>query len=345
MSFVPELDQYVITCTAYGPPGPCVYLATSPDLYSLNSGHVVIPPEDKNAALFPRRIDGSWLLLHRPVVMASNSADIWVSRSEDLISWRDPQPVLLRRSGGWWDAARVGIAPPPIETSEGWLQIYHGVRNTVSGAIYRVGAALLDLDEPWVVRRRTDRWLLSPSDPWERIGDVGNVVFPCGSDLSRRRPDRPLLRRRRHRRLHGDGAALGPARPAAEWRRDMNEETAGARSHAAHAQRLGRTARAAAVHLRTIGTRARAAGPQPDRRRPRSGGVARAAPQVGADPDRLRPAWGSSRCRVAAAPTASRRTRVRRRQIAREGDPQQVAGHAARRIVRGAIPADSSGRS
>jgi predicted GH43/DUF377 family glycosyl hydrolase len=181
VSFVPELDEYVITCTAYGPPGPCVYLATSPDLYSLNSGHVVIPPEDKNAALFPRRIDGSWLLLHRPVVMASNSADIWVSRSEDLISWRDPQPVLLRRSGGWWDAARVGIAPPPIETSEGWLQIYHGVRNTVSGAIYRVGASLLDLEEPWVVRRRTDRWLLSPRDPWERTGDVSNVVFPCGT--------------------------------------------------------------------------------------------------------------------------------------------------------------------
>jgi predicted GH43/DUF377 family glycosyl hydrolase len=86
----------------------------------------------------------------------------------------------LRRSGGWWDAARIGIAPPPIETNEGWLQIYHGVRNTVSGSIYRVGAALLDLDEPWVVRRRTERWLLSPSDPWERVGDVANVVFPCG---------------------------------------------------------------------------------------------------------------------------------------------------------------------
>jgi predicted GH43/DUF377 family glycosyl hydrolase len=142
----------VITCTAYGPPGPCVYLATSPDLYTLDTGHVVIPPEDKNAALFPRRIGGSWLLLHRPVVMASNSADIWVSRSDDLISWRDPQPVLLRRSGGWWDASRVGIAPPPIETSEGW-----------------------------VVRRRTDTWLLSPEDPWERVGDVGNVVFPCGA--------------------------------------------------------------------------------------------------------------------------------------------------------------------
>ena len=181
VSFVPELDRYVITCTAYGPPGPCVYLAISPDLHELESGHVVIQPEDKNAALFPRRVDGSWMLLHRPVVMASNSADIWVSCSDDLFGWRDPQPVLLRRAGGWWDSVRVGIGPPPIETSEGWLQIYHGVRTTVSGAIYRVGAALLDLEEPWVVRRRTDEWLLSPTDPWERTGDVGNVVFPCGA--------------------------------------------------------------------------------------------------------------------------------------------------------------------
>jgi predicted GH43/DUF377 family glycosyl hydrolase len=181
VSLVPELDRYVITCTAYGPPGPCVYLAVSNDLMTLASGSVVISPEDKNAALFPRRIDGSWLLLHRPVVMASNSADVWISRSDDLFAWRQPQPVLLRRLGGWWDAARVGIGPPPIETDEGWLQLYHGVRNTVSGSIYRVSAALLDLDEPWVVRRRLEEWLLSPSDPWERVGDVANVVFPCGA--------------------------------------------------------------------------------------------------------------------------------------------------------------------
>lgn len=182
VSFVAELDRYVITCTAYGSPGPCVFLATSVDLRSIEHGVVVMSPEDKNAALFPRRVGGKWLLLHRPVVMANNSADVWVSHSdEDIFSWRAPEQVLTRRSGGWWDSARIGIGPPPLETEHGWLQLYHGVRNTMSGAIYRVGAALLDLDEPWLVRRRLDHWLLSPEDPWERVGDVGNVVFPCGA--------------------------------------------------------------------------------------------------------------------------------------------------------------------
>jgi beta-1,2-mannobiose phosphorylase / 1,2-beta-oligomannan phosphorylase len=177
--FVQELDRYVITCTAYGPPGACVYLAISEDLVTIEHGAVVMPPEDKNAALFPRRIDNQWLLLHRPVAMTG--ADIWLSRSDDLHSWRLPERMILCRERGWWDAARIGIGPPPIETEEGWIQLYHGVRVTTAGSIYRVGAALLDLQEPWVVRRQLSRWLLSPTEPYERVGDVGNVVFPCGA--------------------------------------------------------------------------------------------------------------------------------------------------------------------
>lgn len=177
--FVEELDRYVITCTAYGSPGPSVYLAVSEDLTSIEEGNVVMPPEDKNAALFPRRLDGDWLLLHRPVAMTG--AHIWLSRSDDLRSWRRPERLMLCRERGWWDAARIGIGPPPIETAEGWLQLYHGVRTTTSGSIYRVGAALLDLEQPWIVRNQMSKWLLSPTQPYERIGDVDNVVFPCGA--------------------------------------------------------------------------------------------------------------------------------------------------------------------
>lgn len=177
VSWVPELDQFVITCTAYGPPGPCVLLATTSNFESLEERRVILPPEDKNAALLPRRIDGTWLLLHRPV---ARGKDIWISCSDDLWGWGRPRPVLLRRDGGWWDGARLGIGPPPIETDRGWLLLYHGVRLTMSGAIYRMGAALLDRDEPWRVTHRTDDWLLGPSEPYERVGDVPNVVFPCG---------------------------------------------------------------------------------------------------------------------------------------------------------------------
>ena len=176
----PELGGWVITCTAFGPGGPCVYLATTTDFVTLDHQAVVMPPEDKNAAVFPHRIDGYWCLLHRPVVMASGSAEIWLSRSEDLESWRSPERVMTCRPGGWWDHARIGIGPPPIETPEGWLLIYHGVRQTMSGALYRVGVALLDLADPVRLRARADHWLLSPTAPYERTGDVPNVVFPCG---------------------------------------------------------------------------------------------------------------------------------------------------------------------
>jgi predicted GH43/DUF377 family glycosyl hydrolase len=79
-----------------------------------------------------------------------------------------------------WDSSRVGMGPPPLETPEGWLCLYHGVRTTVSGQIYRMGLALIDLDDPARVLHRSDEWVMGPQEPYELIGDVPNVVFPCG---------------------------------------------------------------------------------------------------------------------------------------------------------------------
>lgn len=111
---------------------------------------------------------------------AGPSPGIWISRSPDLVSWRSTQRVMHPRDGAWWDAARIGIGPPPIETEHGWLLIYHGVEQTMSGAIYRVGLALLDLDEPARALHRSQAWVLGPTEAYERMGDVPNVVFPCG---------------------------------------------------------------------------------------------------------------------------------------------------------------------
>jgi len=177
---VDELDRWVIAYTTYGLGGPSLSLAMTSDFAGVERLGRVMAPEDKNGALLPRRIDGKWILFHRPVSATQMRADIWLSRSDDLRSWTAPELVLTTRDGAWWDSARIGVGPPPIETSEGWLMLYHGVRVTVSGALYRVGLALLDLEDPARVLRRCDEWVLGPLADYERSGDVPGVVFPCG---------------------------------------------------------------------------------------------------------------------------------------------------------------------
>lgn len=179
VTWVEELGLWVIAYTAYGPTGPAVALATTADFRTVERIGVVCPPEDKNAALLPRRIDGHYVLFHRPRTVVGNHADIWMSRSADLTSWLAPEPVFRARAG-MWDSARIGMGPPPIETEHGWVVAYHGVRDTVAGQLYRVGLALLDLEDPRIVIRRSREWVLGPVTPYELQGDVPGVVFPCG---------------------------------------------------------------------------------------------------------------------------------------------------------------------
>ena len=91
--------------------------------------------------------------------------------------------MLQARKGAWWDANKVGLSPPLIETPRGWLMLYHGVRHTASGALYRLGLALFALDKPDVCLIRGDNWIFGPETHYERNGDVGNVAFPCGYTL------------------------------------------------------------------------------------------------------------------------------------------------------------------
>ena len=176
-----ELDCWVITCTCYGPAGPAVYLATTKDFSSVERHGIVKRSEDKNAALLPERVDGKWILFHRPMTEFGGSrGEILLSRSTDLNSWTTPEQVLQPRLGAWWDSLRIGIGPPPLKTDHGWLVIYHGVKETVAGGIYRIGLALVDLHEPTRVLGRGRDWVLAPLAPYERQGDVPNTVFPCG---------------------------------------------------------------------------------------------------------------------------------------------------------------------
>jgi len=180
LTWVEDRDCWVIAYTAYSPSGPLVSLAETKDFRSFQRLGPVMPPENKDAALFPRRFGNRYAMIHRPVASAKAGAHIWISFSPDLIHWGEHQLLLKARHGAWWDASKIGLGPPPLETAEGWLVMYHGVRVTASGSLYRVGLALLDLVDPRRVLRRSNEWVFAPEMPYECLGDVPTVVFPCG---------------------------------------------------------------------------------------------------------------------------------------------------------------------
>lgn len=178
ITFVPELDVYVVAFTAFGKAGPGVALASTKDFETFERIGLVMQPDDKDAALFPRRIKGEFALIHRP--SSGSGAHMWLSLSPDLKNWGAHEVLLPARRGAWWDANKIGLGPPPIETDAGWLVIYHGVRQHASGSLYRLGLALFNLEDPAICLRRSQSWIFGPEAPYEISGDVNNVVFPCG---------------------------------------------------------------------------------------------------------------------------------------------------------------------
>jgi predicted GH43/DUF377 family glycosyl hydrolase len=173
-------DEYFVVYTGYSAGGPLVCLATTTDFVGYRRRGVIMPPEDKDGALFPVTFDGRWALIHRPVPSSTPGTHIWLSWSPDLRHWGDAAVLIPARKGGWWDAHKVGLGPPPLLTPAGWLICYHGVRVTASGSIYRLGLALLDRERPEVVLARGNEWVFGPQASYERQGDVPDVVFPCG---------------------------------------------------------------------------------------------------------------------------------------------------------------------
>ena len=178
ITYMEELGKYAVTYTAFGKDGPGVALALTEDFRAFERLGLVMQPDDKDAAVLPRRVGGRFALIHRPVT--ATGAHIWISFSPDLRSWGDHKLALHARRGAWWDASKIGLSPPLIETPRGWLMIYHGVRVTAAGSLYRIGLALLDKEDPSLCIRRGDSWIFGPEAPYELHGDVGYVAFPCG---------------------------------------------------------------------------------------------------------------------------------------------------------------------
>lgn len=174
-----EIDgRYYILFTAYSNWGTRIELAETTDFVHYERIALISEPGNKDGVLFPEKINGRYARLDRPI--GNGIGSIWLSFSDDLIHWGDHQLVMTPHSG-YWDSYRIGASAPPIKTEAGWLEIYHGVKMTNSGPIYKIGSVLFDLENPSRIIARCDEPILSPRETYERIGDVNNVVFACGA--------------------------------------------------------------------------------------------------------------------------------------------------------------------
>ena len=136
--------------------------------------------DDRDVILFPEKIGGKYVMLHRPMEWAGNGYGtkhpaIWVSSGDDLLALRDSR--LLAKSKFGWEHGKIGANTPPIKTEAGWLVLYHAVGDD---SHYRLGAMLLDLENPTKVLHRTPDWILQPEAAYELDGPYPGCVFPCG---------------------------------------------------------------------------------------------------------------------------------------------------------------------
>jgi len=173
-------DRFYMTYTGFGGRFPGDYricLAISEDLKHWERQGVLLDEENKNAAFFPQKFGSEYLLLHR------RGVDIWIASTDDFKTFTKHTPIMSPLPGGW-ESRKLGIAGPPVLHEEGWLLIYHAVDEKFQ---YRLGAALLDRDNPRRVLARYSQPLISSEEEWESQGPVPNVIFSCATID---RPDR-----------------------------------------------------------------------------------------------------------------------------------------------------------
>ena len=177
-----EDTYYIIWCQDFY--GAAIGMAKTTDFKTFTRIENPFLPFNRNAVLFPRKINGNFMLLSRPSDSGHTPfGDIYISYSPDMKFWGEHRHVLSPTPFpvSAWQCTKVGAGPIPILTDEGWLMFYHGVITTCNGFRYSMGAAILDREDPSKVLYRTQPYLLAPAMPYEMQGDVPNVIFPCAA--------------------------------------------------------------------------------------------------------------------------------------------------------------------
>jgi len=196
-------NKFYITYVALSKPAhkgggpPKTALATTTDFINFERQGIITPEgaEDKDVVLFPEKINGKYVMLHRPSNWirpdySPENPSIWITYSDDLKNWNDHKVVIEPERE--WEGGKIGVGPPPIKTDKGWLLIYHGsswlpnskfknYRGKLYDRIYKAGAVLLDIEDPSKIIGKTKGPILDPEEDYEIFGDVPNVVFPEGT--------------------------------------------------------------------------------------------------------------------------------------------------------------------
>ncbi|MCD6272098.1 MAG: glycoside hydrolase family 130 protein [Deltaproteobacteria bacterium] len=175
----PLEGYYTLTYSAYSRHGTRIALARTRDFEHIERIALISQADMRNVVIFPERFNNEYVRLDRPHSQIMPWS-IWISYSPDLVHWGDSR-LIMKPLQYHWDELKVGPGAPPFRTDRGWLHIYHGVFRTMAGAVYRLGVALHDLNDPSTIIGVSDQWILQPQDPWELTGYVPNVVFTCGA--------------------------------------------------------------------------------------------------------------------------------------------------------------------
>ncbi len=175
----PLEDYYTLTYSAYSRHGARIALARTRDFEHIERIALISQADMRNVVVFPEKFQDRYVRLDRPHTEITPWS-IWISYSPDLVHWGDSR-LIMKPLQYHWDELKVGPGAPPFRTDRGWLHIYHGVFQTMAGAVYRLGVALHDLKDPSTIIGVSDQWILQPQDPWELTGYVPNVVFTCGA--------------------------------------------------------------------------------------------------------------------------------------------------------------------
>jgi beta-1,2-mannobiose phosphorylase / 1,2-beta-oligomannan phosphorylase len=169
--------QYVVTYSAVSRHGIATMMATSTDLVTFTRQGLIFAPENRNVAIFPRRIGDYYYALHRPVPQMVGDPAIWIAQSPDLRHW-GAHGLITTTSESGWQSGRIGAAAPPIWTESGWLSVYHAAD---AANRYCLGAMLFPLEDPRRISHRLPMPILEPEADYETNGFFSEVVFSCGT--------------------------------------------------------------------------------------------------------------------------------------------------------------------